>query len=88
MRLGSLKDWVPARWVGPATGFSEALYLKLIGRAGPATAGGWFPQPQEEPQKVLRAQLVGVTAVPRATGIDVLNDAIDRLLAKVRERIE
>ncbi|XP_046395512.1 uncharacterized protein LOC124162869 isoform X2 [Ischnura elegans] len=36
-----------------------------------------FPTPMEEPKKVLRAQYLGQTQVSSATGMDVLNDAID-----------
>jgi amyloid beta (A4) precursor protein-binding family B protein 2 (Fe65-like) len=35
----------------------------------------------EEPKKVLRAQYLGCTQVSRATGMDILNDAIDRLVS-------
>jgi amyloid beta (A4) precursor protein-binding family B protein 2 (Fe65-like) len=35
----------------------------------------------EEPKKVLRAQYLGSTQVSRATGMDILNDAIDRLVS-------
>ncbi|XP_060532053.1 protein Fe65 homolog isoform X2 [Cylas formicarius] len=38
-----------------------------------------FPTPMEEPKKVLRAQYLGCCQVNQATGMDVLNDAIDRL---------
>jgi len=37
----------------------------------------------EEPKKVLRAQYLGCTQVARATGMDILNDAIDRLISTV-----
>lgn len=42
-----------------------------------------FPTPMEEPKKVLRAQYLGSTQVPRATGMEVLNEAIDTLVAAV-----
>lgn len=42
-----------------------------------------FPTPMEEPKKVLRAQYLGCTQVAQATGMDVLNDAIDRLVSTV-----
>jgi amyloid beta (A4) precursor protein-binding family B protein 2 (Fe65-like) len=42
-----------------------------------------FPTPMEEPKKVLRAQYLGSTQVSRATGMDILNDAIDRLISTV-----
>ncbi|XP_044747644.1 protein Fe65 homolog isoform X2 [Coccinella septempunctata] len=42
-----------------------------------------FPTPMEEPKKILRAQYLGSTQVPRATGMDVLNEAIDTLVAAV-----
>lgn len=34
----------------------------------------------EEPKKILRAQYLGSTQVLQATGMEVLNDAIDRLV--------
>lgn len=37
----------------------------------------------EEPKKVLRAMYLGSTEVNQATGMDVLNDAIDLLSATV-----
>jgi len=37
----------------------------------------------EEPKKVLRAQYLGCMQVSRATGMDILNDAIDRLVSTV-----
>lgn len=37
----------------------------------------------EEPKKVLRAQYLGSTQVHQATGMEILNDAIDRLVASV-----
>lgn len=37
----------------------------------------------EEPKKVLRAEYLGSLQVARATGMDVLNDAIDQLVATV-----
>ncbi|KRZ83070.1 Amyloid beta A4 precursor protein-binding family B member 1, partial [Trichinella sp. T8] len=43
-----------------------------------------FPTPMEEPKKVIRAHFLGVTQVPKATGVDVLNEAVDRLVAQVR----
>lgn len=39
-----------------------------------------FPTPMEEPKKVLRAQYVGSAEVTQATGMDVLNAAIDQLV--------
>lgn len=39
--------------------------------------------PMEEPKRVLRCHFIGVTQVPRATGIEVLNEAVDRLLSEV-----
>uniref|UniRef100_A0A182MP04 PID domain-containing protein n=1 Tax=Anopheles culicifacies TaxID=139723 RepID=A0A182MP04_9DIPT len=38
-----------------------------------------FPTPMEEPKKVLRAQYVGCAEVCQPTGMEVLNDAIDKL---------
>lgn len=37
----------------------------------------------EEPKKILRAQYLGSTQVGNATGMEVLNEAIDRLVAAV-----
>lgn len=37
----------------------------------------------EEPKKVLRAEYLGSLQVSRATGMDVLNDAIDQLVTTV-----
>lgn len=42
-----------------------------------------FPTPMEEPKKILRAQYLGPTQVMQATGMDALNDAIDRLVSTV-----
>ncbi|CAH1989960.1 unnamed protein product [Acanthoscelides obtectus] len=42
-----------------------------------------FPTPMEEPKKILRAQYLGSTQVSSSTGIDTLNDSIDRLVASV-----
>ncbi|XP_048525824.1 protein Fe65 homolog isoform X3 [Dendroctonus ponderosae] len=42
-----------------------------------------FPTPMEEPKKVLRAQYLGCTQVNNATGMEVLNDAIERLVTAV-----
>ncbi|XP_044577408.1 protein Fe65 homolog isoform X2 [Cotesia glomerata] len=39
-----------------------------------------FPTPMEEPKKVLRAQYLGSMQVTAATGMDVLNDAIDHMV--------
>lgn len=40
-----------------------------------------FPTPMEEPKKVLRAQYLGSMQVSQATGMEVLNDAIDHIVA-------
>lgn len=37
----------------------------------------------EEPKKVLRAQYLGSTQVCQASGMDILNDAIDRMVTSV-----
>ncbi|KAL3068328.1 hypothetical protein niasHT_030619 [Heterodera trifolii] len=43
--------------------------------------------PIEEPKRTIRCHFVGVTQVPRATGIETLNEAVDKLLMEVgRER--
>ena len=43
-----------------------------------------LPTPIDEPKKVIRCHFLGVTQVPRATGIDILNEAVDRLVSQVR----
>ncbi|KAI1721274.1 phosphotyrosine interaction domain (PTB/PID) domain-containing protein [Ditylenchus destructor] len=40
--------------------------------------------PIDEPKRVIRCHFIGVTQVPKATGIDVLNEAVDRLVNQVR----
>lgn len=42
-----------------------------------------FPTPMEEPKKVLRAQYLGNTQVTQATGMEILNEAIDRLVTSI-----
>lgn len=37
----------------------------------------------EEPKKILRAQYLGCTQVHQATGMEILNDAIDRLVTSI-----
>lgn len=37
----------------------------------------------EEPKKILRAQYLGCTQVTAATGMDILNESIDRLATTV-----
>ncbi|KAL7289688.1 hypothetical protein TKK_0016411 [Trichogramma kaykai] len=49
-------------------------------RNGPAPLVQSFPTPMEEPKKILRAQYLGSMQVAQATGMDVLNDAIDQLV--------
>ncbi|XP_060806224.1 protein Fe65 homolog isoform X2 [Amyelois transitella] len=44
-------------------------------------SGASFPTPMEEPRKTVRARYLGSAEVARATGMDVLNDALDRLAA-------
>uniref|UniRef100_A0A183DIT2 PID domain-containing protein n=1 Tax=Gongylonema pulchrum TaxID=637853 RepID=A0A183DIT2_9BILA len=41
-----------------------------------------LPTPIEEPKKTIRCHFLGVTQVPRATGIEVLNEAVDRLVSQ------
>ncbi|EEB11505.1 predicted protein [Pediculus humanus corporis] len=38
-----------------------------------------FPTPMEEPKKILKAQYLGSCQVNKATGMDILNEAIDQL---------
>ncbi|CAI2347431.1 unnamed protein product [Caenorhabditis sp. 36 PRJEB53466] len=40
--------------------------------------------PIDEPRKVIRCHFLGVTQVPKATGIEILNEAVDRLVSQVR----
>ncbi|XP_062559371.1 protein Fe65 homolog isoform X1 [Armigeres subalbatus] len=42
-----------------------------------------FPTPMEEPKKVLRAQYLGSLEVDQPTGMEVLNDAIDKLVTSI-----
>uniref|UniRef100_A0A914N1A6 PID domain-containing protein n=1 Tax=Meloidogyne incognita TaxID=6306 RepID=A0A914N1A6_MELIC len=44
-----------------------------------------LPSPIEEQKKIIRCHFIGVTQVPRATGIEMLNEAVDRLLKEVRK---
>lgn len=37
----------------------------------------------EEPKKILRAHYLGCTQVTNATGMDILNESIDRLVTSV-----
>lgn len=39
-----------------------------------------FPTPMEEPKKVMRVQYVGVLQVDEPAGMNVLNNAIDRVV--------
>jgi len=43
-----------------------------------------LPTPIDEPKKIIRCHFLGVTQVPRATGIDILNEAVNRLVSQVR----
>ncbi|CEF67759.1 WW domain and PTB/PI domain and Pleckstrin homology-like domain-containing protein [Strongyloides ratti] len=38
----------------------------------------------EELRKIIRCHFIGVTQVPKATGIEILNEAVDRLVTQVR----
>ncbi|XP_017884316.1 protein Fe65 homolog isoform X3 [Ceratina calcarata] len=49
-------------------------------RNGQALVTQSFPTPMEEPKKVLRAQYLGSMQVTQATGMEVLNDAIDHIV--------
>lgn len=49
-------------------------------RNGQALVTQSFPTPMEEPKKVLRAQYLGSMQVSQATGMEVLNDAIDHIV--------
>ncbi|XP_015789846.1 protein Fe65 homolog [Tetranychus urticae] len=39
-----------------------------------------FPTPIEEPRKTIVARYLGKTPVPKPTGVDILNEAIDRIV--------
>nr|CAD7460284.1 unnamed protein product [Timema tahoe] len=54
-------------------------HRRMHHRNGQALVTQSFPTPMEEPKKVLRAQYLGSTQVGQATGMDVLNDAIDHM---------
>ncbi|CAL1263612.1 unnamed protein product [Larinioides sclopetarius] len=47
--------------------------------------GQLFPTPMEEPKKVLKVYYLGSTNVEKATGVDVLNNAIEQLAASIRK---
>ncbi|GIY86102.1 protein Fe65 homolog [Caerostris darwini] len=47
--------------------------------------GQLFPTPMEEPKKVLKVYYLGSTNVEKATGVDVLNDAIEQLTNSIRK---
>lgn len=42
-----------------------------------------FPTPMEEPKKILRAHYLGCTQVASSTGMDTLNESIDRLVETI-----
>lgn len=42
-----------------------------------------FPTPMEEPKKILRAQYLGSLQVTQATGMEILNEAIERLVTTI-----
>ncbi|XP_071642842.1 protein Fe65 homolog [Temnothorax longispinosus] len=50
-------------------------------RNGQALVTQSFPTPMEEPKKVLRAQYLGSMQVTQATGMEVLNEAIEHIVA-------
>ncbi|XP_014605369.1 PREDICTED: protein Fe65 homolog isoform X2 [Polistes canadensis] len=50
-------------------------------RNGQALVTQSFPTPMEEPKKVLKAQYLGSMQVTNATGMEVLNDAIDHIVS-------
>ncbi|XP_018312753.1 protein Fe65 homolog isoform X2 [Mycetomoellerius zeteki] len=50
-------------------------------RNGQALVTQSFPTPMEEPKKVLRAQYLGSMQVNQATGMEVLNEAIEHIVA-------
>nr|CAD7402202.1 unnamed protein product [Timema cristinae] len=54
-------------------------HRRMHHRNGQALVTQSFPTPMEEPKKVLRAQYLGSTQVGQATGMDILNDAIDHM---------
>ncbi|XP_025158570.1 protein Fe65 homolog isoform X2 [Harpegnathos saltator] len=49
-------------------------------RNGQALVTQSFPTPMEEPKKVLRAQYLGSMQVSQATGMEVLNEAIEHIV--------
>lgn len=44
-----------------------------------------FPTPMEEPKKILRAHYLGCTQVCNATGMDTLNDSIEKLVTSTSQ---
>lgn len=43
----------------------------------------YFPTPMEEPKKVLKVYYLGSTNVGRATGVETLNSAIEKLSSAI-----
>lgn len=59
------------------------IFLKVFAFFSSIFIAQSFPTPMEEPKKILRAQYLGNTQVSNATGMEVLNEAIDRLVSSV-----
>lgn len=60
-----------------ATGCHESANFDAVYRATR------FPTPMEEPRKMIRCHYLGSCQVVRPTGVDVLNQAMDKLLNTV-----
>uniref|UniRef100_A0A915NFB5 PID domain-containing protein n=1 Tax=Meloidogyne floridensis TaxID=298350 RepID=A0A915NFB5_9BILA len=80
----------------PASAVAEALVnicntlIRQRSQPRPSSLNGGqstpiLPSPIEEQKKIIRCHFIGVTQVPRATGIEMLNEAVDRLLKEVRK---
>jgi len=82
----------PARVI--ASALQDVCSRRLAGSGRPISLGSSFarrrvikespvPTPMDEPKRMFRCHFIGVTQVPRATGMHVLNDAVDRLISQV-----
>uniref|UniRef100_A0A915ICP6 PID domain-containing protein n=1 Tax=Romanomermis culicivorax TaxID=13658 RepID=A0A915ICP6_ROMCU len=48
-----------------------------------STSRDALSSPFDEPKRILRCHFLGITQVPKATGIEILNEAVDRLVQQV-----
>jgi hypothetical protein len=55
----------------------------IVNSCIPVSTAQSFPTPMEEPKKVLRAFYLGSMQVTRATGMEILNDAIEHMMTNL-----